>query len=552
MESLLLTDGGRREFLRGLIRMDGYEIGVRVELPPTFPLCLAKVFIDSISPRVERRPHILTDGRLCIEAESDLLLDVHDPWGILRETLVRAHRLLHQILTGDRAAEFARELISYWKGSPRGLPVPCFVAPDDRPRLTKALYFEELLLAVADDPREPARFSPDFSRLPPCTLRNAIYIPIDPLAGDPAFHPDKLATLSELRKYVRALPSRDGRVLDKLLGRSGKHSPLVILGVRRPEGERALVGIQFHDTRGGHPLAHEGNGGSVEKIELQRRDAPFLASRGGADPHLRGRKVLLAGCGAVGGYLAMALARAGVGSLTLVDGDVFELANTYRHVCGIARNGMPKVFGLRQEIERLVPYITVSPYQQRLEAFLHERPQTLDSHDLVIAALGNPTIELELNRRIWSSHRNAPALFCWLEPLGLGGHALLTHGRASQSPARGCLECLYDHPVRGAALENLAAFAKPGEAYTRDSFGCGGRYLPFGDLDAQNTAQLTARLALRVLRGEVEGAPLQSWKGDARAFLQAGYEVTSRYESQTGAFAETLAYIRPDCAVCQT
>jgi hypothetical protein len=175
----------------------------------------------------------------------------------------------------------------------------------------------------------------------------------------------------------------------------------------------------------------------------------------------------------------------------------------------------------------------------------------LDTHDLVITALGNPTLELDLNRRLWNASNSIPGLFCWLEPLGLGGHALLTRGRGASDAPRGCLECLYDSPVQGTALENLAAFAKPGETYTRDTFGCGSRYMPYGDLDAQHIAQLTARLALRVLRGEEGGAPLLSWKGDAGAFRQAGFEVTPWYEAQTRDVQETHAYLRPDCRVCR-
>jgi len=545
------TDGVEREILWGHIRLEGYVARVRVELPPVFPLCLPQVFIETLTPPVKYRPHILVNGRLCLEAESDLFLDARDPWGILSETLWRARRLLQEILTGDRAAAFAQELVSYWKGGLFAPAVPCFVAAGERPHLTKALYQDESLLAVADNSLDPIRFSPERAPVLPSVQRNAVYIPIDPLAVDRDFHPTKLARLDTLRGYVRALPERDRRALNKLLGRCGKHSSVVILGVRRPEGERALIGIQFHDTRGRHPLAPDGDDGRIEQLKLQRRDAAFLAPRGGANLDLRGRKVMLAGCGAVGGHLALALARAGVGELTLVDPDRFAWENTYRHVCGRAWVAQPKVTGLANELERLLPYITVHPYERHIETLLREKPRLLDSQDLVITALGNPTFELDLNQRLWNTPRSPPGLFCWLEPLGLGGHALLTRGRGTDTP-RGCLECLYDAPVRGAALRNLAAFATPGVTYTRDTLGCGSQYMPFGDLDAQHLAWLTARLALRVLRGEERGAPLVSWKGDASAFLQAGFEVTPWYEAQTRDVQETHAYVRSDCRICRT
>jgi hypothetical protein len=103
----------------------------------------------------------------------------------------------------------------------------------------------------------------------------------------------------------------------------------------------------------------------------------------------------------------------------------------------------------------------------------------------------------------------------------------------------------------GGPLENRAAFASPDAIYTHDTLGCGSQHLPFADLDALRTAELAARLALRVLGGEVEEAPLLSWKGDRRAFEQAGYTVTRRYKTEPDQLeAERLLYRREDCPVC--
>jgi hypothetical protein len=113
---------------------------------------------------------------------------------------------------------------------------------------------------------------------------------------------------------------------------------------------------------------------------------------------------------------------------------------------------------------------------------------------------------------------------------------------------RGCLECVYDRD-----LGNRAAFADPGGTYTRDVLGCGSRFMPFADLDAQRTAELATRLALRALRREAHEAPLLSWKGDARQFQQGGFTVTPRYEQDPGKLEATwLDYRRDDCPICAT
>ena len=55
------------------------------------------------------------------------------------------------------------------------------------------------------------------------------------------------------------------------------------------------------------------------------------------------KSVCVVGCGGLGGYVAMTLTRFGVGSLTLVDGDVFDVSNLNRQLfCTEANLGKSK------------------------------------------------------------------------------------------------------------------------------------------------------------------------------------------------------------------
>jgi hypothetical protein len=536
--------------LTGHLPLQEHRIRLRVTLPRTFPRCLPEIAIEKIEPELAL-PHLVGDRRLCYDAGANLL-DRHDPWGVAYEALLRARAMLSDMLSGNRAQEFAQELVAYWGQLARhGYSINCDIRAGEHPYVTMALYTAQgRLWAVADEPRVFRERLPGFEAALLRTTR-AVYIPIDPVSVDPDFIPKKLGTLAGLRKYVRALPEGDRLKLEKLLARRGEGQELVVLGVRRPRGERALVGVHLEALRGGHPLTREHAEAEVVPVELLRWDHSFLAPRGGASVGFRKHRVLLTGCGAVGGHIALALARAGVGGLSLIDQDSFELANIYRHVCGMAWVGEPKVSGLKQELERLIPHVEVTPHEGTLERFLEEAPTRLREYDLVISALGHPTLELDLNERLWSDPGFPPALFAWVEPLGLGGHVLLTHVRGSRGLIRGCLECLHQRPIESEPLENRAAFASPGVTYTRDTLGCGSQHLPFADLDALRTAELATRLALRVLGGEAEEAPLSSWKGDRRAFEQAGYTVTPRYEAEPAQLeARRLLYRREDCPVC--
>jgi molybdopterin/thiamine biosynthesis adenylyltransferase len=534
--------------LSGYMPLDGYRIHLKVELPRSFPLYLPELTVLGVDPHLEL-PHLVGDHQLCFESETNLLLDRRDPWGIVQESLIRARALLRRLLAGGRAEEFAQELVAYW-GSASRFRWDCVVAATDHPHLTKLLSTELIPIAVAD---EPFVFGQSLAerRADNLARQNAIYIPLDPVAADPGFVPRELQKPEGIRKYIRALPEADRREVARLLGHCTQRQELVVLGVKRPKGERAMVGVYFPQVRGKHPLADEQAQDTALPVTLRRRDIAFLAPRGGAGAELQHKHVLIVGCGAIGGHLALMLARAGIGQISLVDHDLFELANTYRHACGMAHENKPKVQGLQQELQRLIPYVKVVPYPEGIEALLDRQPEVLTQAQLVISALGSPTVEMHLNERIWSSAKHPPTIFAWLEPLGLGGHVLATHVPRMGGFARGCLECLYDRPIEEGPLRNRAAFATPGDNYTRDVLGCGSTYVPFADLDSLRTAELAARLALRILRGGLDGAPLLSWKGDASAFREAGYRVTPRFEDMHEPFSEEqVAHVRQDCPVC--
>ncbi|WP_177233752.1 ThiF family adenylyltransferase [Stigmatella erecta] len=535
----------------GHLTIEGHKVHLRVGLPSAFPLSLPEISLVKIEPALELS-HLADGKRLCFEADTNLLLDRHDPWGIVQESLARACGLLRRLLSGGQAEEFVQEILAYWSTLSFLVPsVGCIVAATDHPHLTKVLYEGDTPIGVADEPFDFGQ-SLGTRKNDRLARQNAIYIPIDPLLANTAFIPRELLSLESLRKYVRALPERDRVHLGKLLKQCTQRQELVVLGVKRPRGDRALLGVYFPALRGKHPLADEHAQDQLVPMSLVRRDHAFLAPRGGADVDLRRCRILLTGCGAIGGHLALLLARAGIGHLTLVDPDVFSLENTYRHACGMARPDILKVTGLQHEIQRLVPYITVDTHPKPLETLLAEQPQILTQHELVLSAMGHPTVEMHLNEQLWSSESHPPALFAWVEPFGLGGHVLASHVRSDGGGfARGCLECLYHHPDADSPLENRAAFATPGVHYGRDTLGCGSTYLPFADMDAMRTAETAARLALRILRRELTGASLLSWKGDPTAFEQAGFTVTPRFAAMPGPFIEEqTAYLRADCPVC--
>lgn len=74
---------------------------------------------------------------------------------------------------------------------------------------------------------------------------------------------------------------------------------------------------------------------------------------------LQAAHVIIAGAGGLGSNVAIALARIGVGKLTLIDFDSVELSNLNRQQYKLSQVGMPKVTALKQNLQEFNPFVTV-------------------------------------------------------------------------------------------------------------------------------------------------------------------------------------------------
>ena len=84
---------------------------------------------------------------------------------------------------------------------------------------------------------------------------------------------------------------------------------------------------------------------------------------------LRGKRVLVVGCGGLGGHLIEMLARIGIGSLRVVDGDVFEPTNLNRQLLSeVPLLGVSKAKAAAAKISRVNPEVCV----EAVDSFLTE------------------------------------------------------------------------------------------------------------------------------------------------------------------------------------
>lgn len=535
-----------KKFIRGKTQIGGNTVTVGIGLTASFPLDLPILVLEPWND-LGFIPHIENDGYICYASSEGLALDSKRPLDILEEAVTRAKKTLEDGILEKNHGDFIEEFESYWANIEKSERAKSFL------RLVPKV--ERISIGTRNDDHnffcdhEGNYVRECFNGYYPekTTLQNALYIPFkSPLQlSPPAF--DQMWNLPEIRKIIlENLDSAEHKHLVKIL-RKHRNNEYVVLHFKTQKGTEQLFGIAFRGVEKAHPLLPAGSCREIIPIVLDRMDKQYLLPRAGGDNVLSGKKVVLIGCGAVGGHIAMELARCGVGHMTLVDHDDLSPDNIYRHVLGwqdAEQKEKKKVKLLKHEIESKVPYVQVTAVGEKIEELFEKKEMDLHDYDLVVVAIGNPQVELQINEVLCSSDGMPAGLFAWLEPYGIGGHASVSHN-AKKS---GCLRCLFPETEE---MHNLASFAKKDQSFSKNLTGCSNRFMPFASIHAVRTATLATELAVNILTGKEPDNPCLSWKGDATEFLAQKFKLTHRHAMTEGDLYDgRYDYKRADCSVC--
>jgi len=541
--------------LRGEAEISGRTVQIRLEIPPEFPGTLPNVYLEpwdalGFIPHVEYRgDQEGNSGKVCYFEREGLVIDRRKPFTVLRSALDEALNVLRDGVEGDNTDSFAREFENYWRRLEDLEAMRSTVGSQGEVRRITWAQRNENPSYLAESESQIEDYLSGKSISGEFTIRHAVFIPLKKGTRIPPPHPDEpFWTAEDLQSIVwENVAEEQKKKLEELTEECSGHQGVLLIGLPKPDGSRALIGIRFDQDRYGHPLLKGDDTRSLRPLRIDRRDKDFLIPRGGGRTSLSDKSALLVGCGAVGGYLTLELAQSGVLDLTLADPETLLPENTFRHVLGRTSWGKNKATALARKVSRSLPYMSTEAVPKRLEEAAEGKEPDFTQFDLVIFATGDPTFELEMNEHLRSSPGGPPALHTWVEPYGIGGHSLLT----GNAPEGACFECLYQGET-GDSLHNRASFAAPDQTFGKRATGCSSLYTPYGASDAGRTANLALRLAIDALTGREKGNPLRSWKGKSDDFLNAGFELSHRYEATREQLREhSYAFKDHDCPVCQ-
>ena len=518
----------QRSFVSSVKFRENQFCEMRISFSEYYPSKIPDIFI--VNPQ-ERYMHMDSKGKLCLFDNSSILINESLPGQLLLECFDKAVEIINvDINSQTYVEEIMREFESYW----------CAIA---KTKMYSAIevreneYFEGTLfiskgIRVLASSEKEAEFlacnylnatNDDKSFFAKCLViglrKNAQLIDLK-----------DIYKWRDIRKYVMENVSgfvkREFRkFLDKRVKNTIRYMVLSLPG----KYGNILIGFRISFKNRNYEKIEKLYGATVECVYINRFDKEYLLQRCGAEITLSGKKVLLLGCGSVGGYLANNLCQLGIESLDLVDADWFAVENVHRHFLGIdaiKKGPRDKALLLKERLEEMYPYVDIDSldYKDRSAEFFVSKSDRLKHYDLVVSALGEPTVNLKINRILYEKNINVPFVWCFNEPYGIGGHAIATN-----IDNNSCLRCMYTDVISPELVQFQASYVKAGQNFRKNISGCGSSFVPYSSLDSQQTAIVSARLVADILKNKEISNCMRSWRGTSDDLEEAGFEVSDFY-----------------------
>lgn len=170
-------------------------------------------------------------------------------------------------------------------------------------------------------------------KLEKTSIINAAYFVISPDAD--IYPPDirKPISLEFLNDLLNYVSSKDS--LNILPGLS--KNKVIIFAIKQPKGILNFVGILAEDGRleKNDDRYFLSSASRLQPLVVHRSDKKYLMMRT-AQPDINSKKkILVIGCGSIGGYLTYELAKTGFEDTTIVDDDYLFAENIFRHILGM-------------------------------------------------------------------------------------------------------------------------------------------------------------------------------------------------------------------------
>jgi len=465
-------------------------------------------------------PHIEADGRFChgVEAAPE---DYDDPVQVAVDVLKRVQRFWSDSKDPKWVLkEFHRERLAYWLRfceqfrATHGALVPfelrAELTPLEGPAEGKiSAYFRknrrsrsDLMVATVGE-MDPHGLSVRHGWSVGTLVRgHALFVPIP---ADHRWAPgDWPRTLQQLENLVGSVTDHQQSVTHWIASKKDESPhPLLVFLVQNQVCYGYLVVP---------PAVPRLMPPAIVPVAIDRVDADWTLARDHQLGPLRGRRakrVLLLGCGSLGAPVAELLARAGAGTLHLLDKELFGPENCVRHLLGASDIGNSKAGALAKRLRQLVPGINVKAYQALATDWVRQvcKPGV---YDLVVDCTGESAVRVMLARYREHSLGDCQVVHAWMEPFCAAAHVVL-------------LQPSDIWPLNDPRQKvNVATWPDDTQVNLP---ACSIGFHPYGAADVWQAAGFTTERLVAALDGRVQASTVWSWVRSSSYFAALDVDV---------------------------
>lgn len=398
--------------------------GLIVYLKRTFPYVPILIFFPNDALPNRLIPHVDYRGEICV-LNHNIVVNPHKPEEHIQVVLQKAEELITKSYTEEElVSEVEDELVAYWKVTGK----PIISIENDTLEANDLVRFTSQAL-TPDGARigfVPAPPRSDFE------TRETLGVEVKISRNDipKLCSPEWLTFLHDSADIAKGLEKLKISIEER--GRKLKHLAVIfILLVETKNGSirlgaRILNSVRVRErdrTDFVRNMLLQLENGSVERLTFEdlRTSRILNRSAGVATNELSDARVVMVGCGSVGGLLTELLAGAGVSNFLLIDSESMEIENLGRHVLDRRYLFCPKVIGIKDKLTRRFAQI----HCEILIADARD-PKTLNSirdfhPTIIVVATGDTNTDLFLSSKCRSG-QTSNTVFLWVEAFLKGGH----------------------------------------------------------------------------------------------------------------------------------
>lgn len=433
------TDANGRPTGCNLWLFEVWERGLAIVTDLAFPYSRPNAYITNYDPALDL-PHVELDGRLCLTKVEFST----DPAESARQVLAEALELLQAHQTGAEDNDLREDFSNYWNQRADTNSPDLSVLHEVGAVKGRYVLADKTIFAFASNVAM-LRWWENRTDATPRHTNATHYIELNKLPK-PSMFPSNPASLLEL---LQTHSADGGERMLGALNQLPKGTVLVLVGTA-PSGRRVFAGVRLIRTT---PPQKKGSrqkprvrlrrgdvvtaGTLFEHYSMQRLRTSRLdsaASRSLIDvPGLEGKRVIVVGCGAIGGGVSRFLAKAGVGRFDLVDRELLGWENIRRHELGARGVGFFKANALATNLRKDFPEIVnVRPYRMTIQDLILSGSNIVEGADLIVAATGSLHADSYIDELARQFDHPIPVVFGWMEAWGVAGHALLLNGNGAR------------------------------------------------------------------------------------------------------------------------